>query len=47
MDLNVIDRLIEKANEVMGKEPAAKLSTKKRKSLPKSSFCGPGRSLRC
>lgn len=45
MDLDVIDSLIEKAHKVMGKEKSAKLSTKKRKSLPDSSFCGPGRSF--
>lgn len=33
---------IKKAKEVI--EEAKKLSTKKRKSLPDSSFCGPGRS---
>lgn len=42
-----LDSLIERAYEVMGKtyERSAKLSTKKRKNLPDSAFCGPGRSF--
>ena len=39
--LNALDRLIEKAYKVMGK----KLTTKTRKKLPASVFCGPGRSF--
>lgn len=39
--LNVIDKLIEKARETIGK----KLTTKTRKALPKGVFCGPGRSF--
>lgn len=38
-----IDKLIERAQEAI--EKSAKLSTKKRKSLPDSAFCGPGRSF--
>jgi hypothetical protein len=38
-----LDKLIEKANEVMGK----KLTTKDRKRLPASAYCGPGRSFPC
>lgn len=41
--LNMLDELIEKAYETIG----AKLSTKKRKSLKKQSFCGPNRSFPC
>ena len=37
-----MNNYIKKAKEVI--EEAKKLSTKKRKSLPDSSFCGPGRS---
>lgn len=36
-----LDELIERANEVMGK----KLTTKDRKKLPSSTYCGPGRSF--
>lgn len=36
-----LDKLIERANKVMGK----KLTTKDRKKLKKSTFCGPGRSF--
>ena len=44
--LNVIERLIARANKAMGKEDkAAKLSTKQRKNLKDSQFCGPGRSF--
>lgn len=38
---NALDELIEKAYEVMGK----KLTTKDRKAMKKSTFCGPGRSF--
>ena len=41
MSIGVIDKLIEDAKEVMGK----KLTTKDRKKLKKSTFCGPDRSL--
>ena len=41
--LKKLDELIEKANKVIGK----KLSTKERKKLPASSFCGPGKSFPC
>jgi hypothetical protein len=40
-ELNVIDQLIERANKVMGK----KLTTKDRKKLKSSTFCGPNRSF--
>jgi hypothetical protein len=42
-----IDELIERAYKAMGKsyDKGAKLSTKKRKNLKKSTFCGPGRSF--
>lgn len=36
-----LDKLIERANKVMGK----KLTTKDRKKMKKSTFCGPGRSF--
>lgn len=36
-----LDKLIERANKAMGK----KLTTKDRKSLKSSTFCGPGRSF--
>lgn len=39
--LNVIDKLIERADKVMGK----KLTTKDRKKLKSSVFCGPNRSF--
>ena len=45
MELNYLSKLIERANKAMGREKSAKLSTKKRKSLPGASFCGPGRSF--
>ena len=41
MNMDFLDELIEKADEVMGK----KLTTKDRKKLSKSTFCGPGRSF--
>lgn len=41
--LSALDILIEKANEVMGKT----LTTKDRKKLPDSSYCGPNRSFPC
>lgn len=47
---NVIDQVtdaIERSNKVLESSRAAKLSTKKRKSLPDSSFCGPSRSFPC
>ena len=40
-DVNVFDKLIDKANQVMGK----KLTTKDRKKMSKSTFCGPNRSF--
>jgi hypothetical protein len=43
VSFNYLDEIIEKANEAMGK----KLSTKQRKSLKDSQFCGPGRSFPC
>ena len=47
MDLNILDKLIIKANQVMGKleEEAKTLTTKDRKKLKKSTFCGPNRSF--
>ena len=45
MELKYLERIIAKANKVMGKEVAAPLTTKKRKGLKDSSFCGPGRSF--
>ena len=45
MSLNYLDKLIKRANKAMGKEVAAPLTTKKRKSLKKGTFCGPGRSF--
>ena len=47
MELVFLNQLIDRANKAIGKdkEDAAPLTTKKRKSLPKSSFCGPGRSF--
>lgn len=41
MELDILDKLIERADKAMGK----KLSTKKRKKLKDSVFCGPGRSF--
>jgi hypothetical protein len=41
MDMKYLNELIEKANVAMGK----KLSTKQRKKLKDSQFCGPGRSF--
>lgn len=38
---NALDKLVERAYEVMGK----KLTTKDRKAMKKSTFCGPGRSF--
>lgn len=40
---NTFDELVEKAYDVMGKV----LTTKTRKALPDSVFCGPGRSFPC
>jgi hypothetical protein len=40
--LDVLDRLIERANKVMGKEKSATLTTKQRKKLKDSQFCLPG-----
>ena len=45
MNLNYLEKLIKRANKAMGKETGAKLSTKQRKKLKKSTFCGPGRSF--
>ena len=48
MELKYLTDLIKKANKAMGKEDkdsGAKLSTKQRKKLKDSSFCGPGRSF--
>lgn len=41
MSFEYLDELIEKANKAMGKV----LTTKDRKKLKKSAFCGPGRSF--
>lgn len=41
MELDILDKLIERAEKAMGK----KLSTKKRNKLKDSVFCGPGRSF--
>lgn len=41
--LDVLDKLIKRANIAMGKE----LTTKERKKLKKSVFCGPNRSFPC
>ena len=41
MDINILDRLIGRANEAIAKT----LTTKDRKALKKSTFCGPGRSF--
>ena len=40
-DLKYLDKLIDKAHEVIGK----KYTTKQRKKMKKSAFCGPGRSF--
>jgi len=40
-NFNALDKLIDRANQVMGK----KLTTKDRKKLKKSTFCGPNRSF--
>jgi len=40
--LKTIDKLIKEANRAMGK----KLTTKDRKKMKKSTFCGPNRSLK-
>jgi hypothetical protein len=40
-DFNVLDKLVERAYKAIGK----KLSTKDRKKLPDSAYCGPGRSF--
>jgi hypothetical protein len=45
MDMDYSNKLITKANKVMGKEVGAKLTTKQRKKLKDSTFCGPGRSF--
>lgn len=39
--VDALDKLIERANKVMGK----KLTTKQRKKMKKSTFCGPNRSF--
>lgn len=44
-DINVLNDLIEKANEVI--ESGKVLTTKTRKALPDSVFCGSGRSFPC
>jgi len=41
MKENYLDEIIKRANEAMGK----KLSTKERKKLKKSTFCGPLKSF--
>ncbi|MGD9157213.1 MAG: hypothetical protein PVG39_02280 [Desulfobacteraceae bacterium] len=45
MGFNSLDELIEKANEVMGKVSGKKLTTKDRKKMKSTTFCGPGRSF--
>jgi len=40
-DFDSLDKLIERANKIMGK----KLTTKQRKKMKKSTFCGPNRSF--
>lgn len=42
-----IDKVSEAMERAKDHDKAAKLSTKKRKSLPKSAFCGPNRSFPC
>lgn len=43
MDLKSLNKVYERAEDAI--EKSAKLSTKKRKNLPDSVFCGPGRSF--
>lgn len=43
MDFGYLDRLIERAHEAI--EKAAPLTTKQRKKMKSSTFCGPGRSF--
>lgn len=48
MELKYLKDLIKKANKAMGKEDTdsgAKLTTKQRKKMKDSTFCGPGRSF--
>jgi len=40
-----VNKAVEKASKSLKKEDAAPLTTKKRKSLPSTSFCGPNRSF--
>lgn len=44
-DVNFINELCEKAKEAIKKADAKKLTTKDRKKLKKSTFCGPDRSF--
>jgi hypothetical protein len=41
MDINYLDKIIDRANKAMSK----KLTTKDRKNLKSTTFCGPGRSF--
>ena len=43
--LDALDQLLKRARTALGKEDAAKLTTKERKKLKKSTFCGPGKSF--
>lgn len=43
MDINALDKLIERANKAI--ETAAPLTTKQRKNMKSSTFCGPNRSF--
>ena len=43
--LDALDQVLKRARIALGTEAAAKLSTKERKKLKKSTFCGPGRSF--
>jgi hypothetical protein len=43
MDNNYLDKIIERANKAI--ETAAPLTTKQRKNLKSTTFCGPGRSF--
>lgn len=43
--LDALDQVLKRARVALGTEDAAKLTTKERKKLKKSTFCGPGRSF--
>ena len=43
--IEALNKLLERANKALGKETAAPLSTKQRKKMKESTFCGPGRSF--